>query len=243
MVEKTLTVECIGNPANGDLLGTATWKGFSVYDLLKNLGIKDGASSVKYLCADGYFTFNTLEELQNREVLGALYMNGEHIPAKYGFPLRIIFPGYHGVRQPGWVVEIELLETGIEDYWSQTQMEIWNTDSSMDIDSKIFFPENNDTLTLGENVIFLNLIDCSAVNTIIECIVRHTPLLVNPLPAVVEYLGEDYPLYYNDLNHAAQLLIDEDKVLQAHCYLRDMDKSHLGIECFVSNVCQFLRNR
>ncbi len=152
MVEKTVTIECIGNPANGDLLGTATWKGFSVYDLLENLGIKDGATFVKYTCADGYFTFNTLEELKNREVTGALFMNDEPIPTKYGFPLRIIFPGYYGVRQPGWVVKIELLGSGIRDYWNQSQMEIWNTDSSMAIDSKIFFPENNDTLTLGDNL-------------------------------------------------------------------------------------------
>ncbi len=153
MVEKTLTVECIDNNNNGIfLLGTVTWKGFSVYSLLDSLGIKDGVTFVKYHCSDGYFTYNTLEELQNREVLGALYMNGETIPQNYGFPLRIVFPGYYGVRQPGWVVEIELLGNGIMDYWGQTQFENWNTDSSMAIDSKIFFPANHDTFTLGENV-------------------------------------------------------------------------------------------
>lgn len=149
LVERSLTVECIENPANGDLLGTVTWKGFNLYALLDGLGIKEGTSTVKYTCADGYYTYNTLEELQNNGVLGALYINGESIPPKYGYPLRIIFPGYYGVRQPGWIVEIELMEEEVEDYWSATG---WHTDSSMAIDSKIFFPADNYSLSLGESV-------------------------------------------------------------------------------------------
>ncbi len=150
MVEKTVTVECIGNPVNGKLVGTATWKGFRLYDLLDSLGIKEEATFVKYLSSDGYFTYNTLEELQNYDVFGALEMNGEIIPPKYGFPLRIIFPGFYGVRHPGWIVEIELLDRGIRDYWGETQVVNWNTDSSMHVDSKFFFPRNRDTLSVGE---------------------------------------------------------------------------------------------
>jgi DMSO/TMAO reductase YedYZ molybdopterin-dependent catalytic subunit len=148
MFEKTITIECIGNRTNGDLIGTATWKGFRVYDLLKDLGIKDGVSAVNYHCADGYFTYNTLDELKNKEVLGALFMNGKPIPALYGFPLRIIFPGYYGVRQPGWITEMELVVGEGEDYSSR-----YKTDSSIAIDSKIFFPVNNETYIPGESII------------------------------------------------------------------------------------------
>jgi DMSO/TMAO reductase YedYZ molybdopterin-dependent catalytic subunit len=149
MIERTLTIECIGNPVNGDLVSNATWKGFRLYDLLSSLGIKEGASTVKYICADGYYTYNTMEELQNADVLGALYMNEEPIPEAHGFPLRIIFPGYYGVRQPGWIVEIELLESGPADYWTRSG---WKSDTSMTIDSKIFFPANNTKFTLGDSV-------------------------------------------------------------------------------------------
>ncbi len=149
MVEKTVTVECIGNPANGDLLGTATWKGFLLFDLLDSLGIKPGTTTVKYTCADGYYTYNSLEQLQSREVLAALYMNGEVLPAMYGFPLRIVFPGYYGVRQPCWITKMELFEAGILDYWTRQG---WDTDSAMAIDSKIFFPSDHFALTLGESV-------------------------------------------------------------------------------------------
>jgi hypothetical protein len=152
MIQKTVTVECIDNNNIGNLVGTIAWKGFDVYGLLNSLGIKPGATFAKYRCSDGYFTYNTLAELKNGGVLGALYMNGETIPAEYGFPLRIIFPGYYGVRQPGWVVEIELLDKGVRDFWGETQFDKWNTDSTIALDSKIFFPASYDSFTLGEKM-------------------------------------------------------------------------------------------
>lgn len=149
LYEKTLTIECIGNSTNGSLIGTANWRGFRVYDLLRNLGIKEGASTVKYISADGYFTYNTMEELKNEEVLGALFMNDDPLPALFGFPLRIIFPGYYGVRQPGWITEIEVLESGPEDFWSGFG---WKSDKPMTIDSKIFFPEHESSFALGDSI-------------------------------------------------------------------------------------------
>lgn len=149
LTEKTTTSECIENPVSGPLLGNATWKGIRIYDLIENLGLKPGASTVKYVCADGYYTFNTLEELKAGGVLGALYMNGSIIPDTFGFPVRIIFPGYYGVRQPGWIVEIEILEGDVEDYWSRSG---WRTDTAMAVDSKIFFPQNLSRFNLGDSI-------------------------------------------------------------------------------------------
>ena len=149
LVEKTLTIECIGNPANGNLVGTAAWKGFRVFDLLESLGIDEKATTVKYTCADGYYTYNSIEELKNSGVIGALYMNGEPVPPKHGYPLRIIFPGYYGVRQPGWVVEMEVLDSDVVDFWTQTG---WDTDSSMNVDSKIFFPGYHSAVYLGDTL-------------------------------------------------------------------------------------------
>ena len=60
--------------------------------------------------------------------------------------------------------------------------------------------ENSEYLNiLTNNIIFCDYIDCSASNTIVECIATHTPIIVNRLPAVVEYLGEDYPLYFDKI--------------------------------------------
>jgi hypothetical protein len=87
---------------------------------------------------------------------------------------------------------------------------------------------------LSESVVFLDLYDSSANNAIIECIVRNTPLIVNPLPAVVEYLGKDYPLYYHSLSEAESLLQDEAKILEAHLFLKHtLDKTPLDGSCFM----------
>jgi hypothetical protein len=74
---------------------------------------------------------------------------------------------------------------------------------------------------LSKNLVFLHLYDSSANNALIECIARATPVLVNPLPAVVEYLGPDYPLYFQTLAEAAGKAEDENLVLAAHQYLRE----------------------
>ncbi len=74
---------------------------------------------------------------------------------------------------------------------------------------------------LSENIVFLDLYDSSANNAIVECIARQTPVLVSPLPAVVEYLGAGYPLYFSDLHEAAAKAQDLPLVISAHQYLRD----------------------
>jgi len=76
---------------------------------------------------------------------------------------------------------------------------------------------------LCENVGFVALYDTSANNTVVECIARATPLLVNPLPAVVEYLGEGYPLYFQTLAEAAEKVQDLQRVKAAHEYLKTCD--------------------
>jgi glycosyltransferase involved in cell wall biosynthesis len=75
---------------------------------------------------------------------------------------------------------------------------------------------------LRENVVFLDLYDSSANNAVIECIARRTPLLINRLQAVVEYLGSDYPLYFSSLPEAAEKLHDDRLIVRAHDYLENL---------------------
>lgn len=77
---------------------------------------------------------------------------------------------------------------------------------------------------LSENIAFLELYDASANNAVVECIARATPLLVNPLPAVVEYLGEGYPLYFSSLAEAAEKASDRSLIAAAHRYLAGCER-------------------
>jgi hypothetical protein len=74
---------------------------------------------------------------------------------------------------------------------------------------------------LSNNIVYLDLFAAGANNAVVECIARGTPLLVNPLPAVVEYLGHDYPLYFNTLEEAAVKACDFDLIKRAHVHLME----------------------
>ena len=88
---------------------------------------------------------------------------------------------------------------------------------------------------LSSSVVLTEVFDASANNVVVECLVRETPIAVNRHPAVAEYLGEDYPLFFDDIREVPQLLKDST-VLAAHEHLRDRDKSALSGECFVAAV-------
>jgi len=85
---------------------------------------------------------------------------------------------------------------------------------------------------LSKNLVFCHLYDSSANNTVIECIARNTPIVVNKLPAVIEYLGEDYPLYFDTLDEAADKSEDMETVHAAHEYLRRLPKENLSQQTF-----------
>lgn len=93
---------------------------------------------------------------------------------------------------------------------------------------------------LSENVMFLELFDASANNAVVEAIVRETPLVVNRHPAVAEYLGADYPLFYDALDEVPALL-ERGRIAAAHAHLRALDKSAFKVERFVDAVDDFAR--
>jgi hypothetical protein len=86
---------------------------------------------------------------------------------------------------------------------------------------------------LERNIVFINLIDAAAVNALLECIVRCTPVLVNSLPAVIEVLGEGYPLYY-DGNVKIEDVIADENVEAAHVYLKNLDKVQISGDHFLA---------
>ncbi len=80
---------------------------------------------------------------------------------------------------------------------------------------------------LSQNLIYMELYDSSANNVVVECLARATPLLVNPLPAVVEYLGRDYPFYFTSRPQAAAKAEDMMLIEAAHHYLAAHPFRHL----------------
>jgi len=51
------------------------------------------------------------------DVILAYEMNGEEIPRDHGYPLRVIVPGYVGVRNVKWISEIKLAKEESDGAW------------------------------------------------------------------------------------------------------------------------------
>jgi hypothetical protein len=82
--------------------------------------------------------------------------------------------------------------------------------------------------------------DVSASNTIVEAIARCTPLVVNRHPALEEYLGVDYPLFFDELADVRRMLNDRAVVQHAFRYLLEMDKGWLSVGSFARELVKFV---
>lgn len=89
---------------------------------------------------------------------------------------------------------------------------------------------------LARSVVCMEVLDAAANNVTLECLARNTPLIVNRHPAVVEYLGPDYPLYFDDHRQVAGMIDNVELILAGHDYLKAADKSFLDASAFVDGI-------
>jgi polysaccharide pyruvyl transferase WcaK-like protein len=95
----------------------------------------------------------------------------------------------------------------------------------------INYLDNNEYDNLLENnIVFLNLINASACNTLIECVIRNTPIIINRLPAVEEVLGKNYPLFYDNIFEASYFINNINEIKKGYLYLLKLNKDKLKIE-------------
>lgn len=149
------------------------------------------------------------------------------------------------VEVPGNFQKVHLAETKpwIQDAWKRTDQFSPHRHrpdvGSVEVVSWLEHSEYDRLLC--ENIILMEVFDASANNTVVESIARNTPLIVNRHPAVMEYLGEDYPLFYDDIREVKELL-RRAPLQSAYEHLRSMDKSDLKIDRFIEIVEGFISN-
>ncbi|MEZ6037693.1 MAG: hypothetical protein R3F29_09445 [Planctomycetota bacterium] len=86
-------------------------------------------------------------------------------------------------------------------------------------------------------IVFLDLWAASANNAVVECVARGTPLIVNRVDGVVDYLGEDYPLYFDTLADVEHLAVNRPRQREAHRHLiRRAKQLDLSFGAFRSRV-------
>ncbi len=114
-----LTMECIGNPAGGNLIGNALWTGTPLLPFLQTAGIKPEATEFALRGNDYYETTLPIADVMRPEVRLVHQMNHEPLTPEHGYPVRLIVPGHFGQKQPKWLIEIEAIAKPKQGYWER----------------------------------------------------------------------------------------------------------------------------
>jgi DMSO/TMAO reductase YedYZ molybdopterin-dependent catalytic subunit len=121
LVESRTTLMCVSNEVGGDLIGTASWLGVPVRDLLARARPRAGADMVLSTGADGFTASTPLTTLTDgRNAVLAVGMNGGVLPALHGFPVRMVVPGLYGyVSATKWLQRLEVTRfSAATAYWT-----------------------------------------------------------------------------------------------------------------------------
>ena len=140
---QVLTMQCIGNWIGGPLVGNAEWGGTPFNNLLDMAGVRGDATRVRFASVDGYHTSIPLERALREEVLLVWEMNGEVLPSKHGFPVRLINPGHYGQKMPKWITHIDLIDFVHLGHWESLPKNKpfkWSDDAIATVNSRVDSP-------------------------------------------------------------------------------------------------------
>jgi sulfite oxidase len=187
----TAVMQCAGNrradmqavaPVSGDpwapgAIGNAAWTGVPLADVLRECGADTQPGlHVAFACADECemdgtrFHFGTsipLDKAMTPDVLLVWAVNDEPLTPEHGYPIRVLVPGYAGVRSPKWLTAITVQDAPSDspiqarDYklfpshWTKetADPERGLTINDMPVNSAICKPAAHATLTPGRTLV------------------------------------------------------------------------------------------
>ena len=105
--EKRVLLICPGFFANHGL-----WRGIRVEELFELAEAEKNSTTVTFISQEG--TYERTQELSMEEILGgkvflAYGVNGEPLPQKHGFPLRVVAEGHYG---SDWIKYVSRVKVG-----------------------------------------------------------------------------------------------------------------------------------
>jgi DMSO/TMAO reductase YedYZ molybdopterin-dependent catalytic subunit len=138
-----VTLECAGNgrtlfrPQTPGVqwgfgaAGTAEWTGPRLADVLARAGVKPDACEVVFGGADRGMVdgmahpirFERSMPVRDAMEAGALLayaMNGQPLPARHGYPLRLVVPGWYAVASVKWLTDIRVVAEPFRGFFQDT---------------------------------------------------------------------------------------------------------------------------
>ncbi len=129
-----VTMECAGNgraqvsprypsiPWVEDGVSTAEWTGVPLREVLGAAGLRPETREVVFHGADRGIDRNVEhsfsrslvpDDAMHEDVLLAWAMNGEPLPPRHGFPLRLVVPRWYGMASVKWLERIEAIDAAV----------------------------------------------------------------------------------------------------------------------------------
>ena len=136
-VTSEVTFECAGNgralldprpisqPWLLEAVGTGSWTGTSLKQLLDEAGVAGNAVEILFTGLDRgvegeieqqFQRALSLEDALRDEVMLAWALNGAPLPPQHGYPLRLVVPGWYGMTHVKWLARITVLDEPFTGY-------------------------------------------------------------------------------------------------------------------------------
>jgi DMSO/TMAO reductase YedYZ molybdopterin-dependent catalytic subunit len=94
------------------------WGGTPFAAFLRRIGADTNAKFVGFKCADDYYESIDMATALHPQTLLTFQYDGETLPAKYGFPMKLRMPTKLGYKNPKHIMEISVTNTYPGGYWS-----------------------------------------------------------------------------------------------------------------------------
>lgn len=118
--------QCAGNPLDptrpARLIANVEWRGVLLRDILERADLEPSCQYI-WLYGQDYGKFKVpsyagpyqehyvkdlpLDYVLSSDVIVATHLNGQALPAKHGFPARIVAPGFYGHNSVKWLCRVE----------------------------------------------------------------------------------------------------------------------------------------
>jgi len=93
------------------------WGGTRFSEFLQRIGADTSAKYVGFLCADDYYTSIDMPTALHPQTLLTFTYDGERLPPKYGFPMKLRMPTKLGYKNPKHIVAIFVTNKYPGGYW------------------------------------------------------------------------------------------------------------------------------
>jgi DMSO/TMAO reductase YedYZ molybdopterin-dependent catalytic subunit len=95
------------------------WTGHPLRDFLKRVGADTRAKYVWFRCAEGYSTSIAMATALHPQTQMTFKFDGEILPRKFGFPMKVRIPTKLGFKNPKHVMEMAVINNWNPGYWEE----------------------------------------------------------------------------------------------------------------------------